>query len=645
MRQPSVVAALVVLLGCGPREPLPLEVTAGGVRELRHTVAVRSDGSAARLKVTRVLRNDGDDLATVSRHLTLPDEAIATAFRLGRDGAPPLPGTFSLSDAIAQQWNLLTSPGDAAPSPIGRLDWSEEGGLQLELFGLLPREVVSIEYDVEVPPRYEAGLLVFDLPFEDDADGWLRPRFEGAEVEETVDGFVVRRQHFTQAIADVRWATAQLDTQRTLWRFEVDAALELERAPLAPRVVFVIDASHSEGPEGIAAQVELVAPYLANAPDALVEVVVTRRFAERLFGRFVSAAEVPGLLASSAAKLTPGNGSNLDVGAAMAAQALSQVGGPGRVVLFTDTRLRAGFSNEATLHALRAAPADTIVHVVSRAAPGNEGLSEQRDDSAALSGLASATGGIFLRVEGRATDFEQASRTLLGLVRPVRVDDFAVEGFDALTVEPTLDEGTMVRLQGVAALPPAEVVVTGKVWAREFRRVVQVDTALRQRLPGLAVGVGALRELLSDDELRTAAFLSHAASPVTSFLAAPPDAAPSTAGLVEAFGLGLSGSSRCGCGGVITTSGCGGFGVSSNTDFEAQLRASLASGVRACEATTGAPATGVVFVEGTGDEVVSVEVTGASAPMTACLTEAAWAVRLGPMFVGHRTYEVGLTAD
>ena len=76
-------------------------------------------------------------------------------------------------------------------------------------------------------------------------------------------------------------------------------------------VVFAIDASHSEGPEGIAAQLELIEPYLANVPDAQVELVICRRHAERLFGRFVPASDVARLLASTQAeRLAPGNGSN-----------------------------------------------------------------------------------------------------------------------------------------------------------------------------------------------------------------------------------------------------------------------------------------------------------------------------------------------
>lgn len=635
-------------MACGPEELAGFQPPpAADVNELSHTIGVRFEAGAATLKVRRVLRNDSDAVLSYERReLALPEGAIATALRIGRGGELPTSSTLSRKEDVAEQWDLLTSPGDAAPTPMGRLEWSGEGELDLELFGLLPRETVTVEYDVEVPPRYEAGVVLFDVP----KDGTMTPRFDGAAVEETVDGFVVRQQHHTDAVADVRWATSQLDTDRTLWRFEVDAAPELSRAPVAPHVVFVVDASYSQGTGGIAAQLEVIGPYLANVPDAQVEVVLTRRFAERLFGRFVPASQVAAMLASTPTeRLAPGNGSNLDVGAALAAQLVAREGGPGRVLLFTDERLRQSFSNDATIRAFDGAR-DLVVHVLARHGFNQGSLSEARHDEAELAPIATATGGIFTRVGGEPGDPEAAAKTMLNLVRPVRVVDFkvegaGVEGLTGETVDSELNEGTMVRLQGIDAAPPESLTVSGKLWAREFRRTVTVDTSLAKRLPGIAIGDDDLRGGLSDDELRTAAFLSHAVSPVTSFMFVSPGAAPSTAGVIEGCMLSMRSSQTIGCGGFGTTSHCGFRVLDASVDFDSVLRQLLSPGVAACEAQTGEAATAGVALEATGDEIVSVEVTGASPRMTECLTEAAWVIRLGAEFRSNRTYSFGLVHD
>lgn len=640
MRQPTVVAALVSLLACSPEDLAGVQPQHTDVVELSHVIKVHFVEGSVRLEVTRELRNDTNDVRGFSQFLNVPEGAIATSLQLRR-GAEVVPAPLSTQEQVDARWDLLTGPGTSQPVPLGKLAWMYDGELTLELFGLPPHETVTVGYDLLLAPSYAAGVVGFDFPLQGSG---LQPRFERADAVESVDGFVVRRQHFTEPVADLRWATSQLDTDRTLWRLEVDAAPVLEPAPKDPRVVFVVDASHSEGPEGIAAQLALVAPYLANTPDARVEVVITRRFAERLFGRFVPAADVARLLKESAEKFAPGNGSNLDEGAALAVRALSEVGGPARVVLFTDERVRGAFSTEATITKLSGAPRDTVVHVVSRNGETAGSLTLVREDGAPLSPLAEATRGIFVKATGDALD-DDAVATMLELVRPVRVDAFKVEaeGMEPI-VDDVLTEGSTLRLHGLDAKPPEFVTVTGKIWAREFRRVVPVDRALSQRLPGLAVGERDLRLHLTDDEVRSAAFLSQAVSPFTSYLAAPANAAPSTAG-------GLLG----GSGGYGTSSHCGGCSLKTHcglrvgrvlSDLTPLLRQLLEPGITACEAKLAEVAQGRVNVEATADEVVDVTVSGASPAMSQCLTEAAWAVRLSPEFEPyHRNWVVVVGSD
>lgn len=654
MRKPTLAAAVLSLWACSPEDLAALDRHGeAAITELSHVVLVRFEDGAARLTVKRQLRNQGEDFESLSHHLELPRGAIATSLRVGTDGRWPEPATLTSNEDADARWEELTGPGTATPSTLGLLEWSWSGGLDLEIFALAPGSTVTVEYDLQLEPGYRAGELSFEYPQEEPAEGLIAPRFElasgaltallpeEAEPSSTPEGFRLTSRQDPREVVDARWATYPIETDRTLWRLEIDAASELGSAPVRPNVVFVVDASHSEGPEGIAAQLELIEPYLANARDAQVEVVIYRRFAERLFGQFVPAAEVGRRLAAT--PITPGNGSNLELGARLAAEALSQMGGTGRVVLFTDEALRFGFSNQVAIEALKAAPAHTVAHLVSRVSgSGGSELSEDRDDGAPLSPIAAAHGGVFLRVIGEVGDPLFSADTLLGLIRPVRIDSFAVEAEGVeLSVDTPFYEGEMIRQTAIAAMPGEQVTLTGKLWAKDFKRVVAIDPRLSNRLPGIAVGDEDLRRQLSDDELRTVAHLSHAVSPVTSYLAIPPGAAPSSFGT---FGRGYGGigMSGIGCGGTSCTMGCGWGTARASVDFTGVLRALLAPGLAACEQRHGEAGQMSLLLEATGDELVDVAILAASADLEACLTEAAWGIRLGTEFVTHRTYELTL---
>ena len=75
------------------------------------------------------------------------------------------------------------------------------------------------------------------------------------------------------------------------WRLEVTVPRRMAEVPSptdAGPVVFVLDASRSqERRGGLAPQLAIVEAYLANAPGAEVELVMTSRTAAVVFGRFV----------------------------------------------------------------------------------------------------------------------------------------------------------------------------------------------------------------------------------------------------------------------------------------------------------------------------------------------------------------------
>ncbi|MFO0601478.1 MAG: vWA domain-containing protein [Myxococcaceae bacterium] len=652
MRQ-GLLVAVWVLSACSPEDLAGLQPTPPGVvHELSHTVRVEWLAGAAKLTVTRQLRNTGADFETWEQHLLLPPDAVVTSLELGTNGRWESQGTLSLTEEANAKWDLLRRPGTAAPSLLGLLEWSYvDEGLGLKLFGVPPASTVELRLVVELPVTYEAGTQRFSYPLSHEA-GELAPQFvdsgldvrEGPATEgEAATELLVTRGWATKHEVDARWASFPVDAERSVWRLELDVAAELGRVPVRPNVVFVVDASYTEGEEGIAAQLELLAPYLANVPDAQVEVVLFRRRAERLFGRFVPAADVVRELASvPKERLAPGNGSHLDEGVSLAATLLAGVGGPARMVALTDALLRDGFSNQATIDSLSRAPRDLVLHVVERGVAWGE-LGERRDDSFVLAPIATATGGVAFRITGHPEDPVLAADTMLGLVRPVRIDDFEVTSDETFPRFSSIDdqqrEGVSVRLSDVDPGAPARVKVKGRIWARRFEEVLSIDPALERRLPGLAIGDAVVRSSLSDDEQRTMAFVAHAVSPFTSFFAAPPSAAPSTIGLDwmgEPGGLGMRGVS-CGCCG--TSSRCGLRRGRGQVNLELTLRELLAPGVAACAQAHGEASGATFLIETTHDEIVDVKVEATSDALAGCLTEAAWAVRLSDVFwAPHHSY-------
>ncbi len=657
MRLPTLGASLF-LVACSaedlaristpPSDPTSQE----SVREVSHTVAVQLDRQSARLIVTRQLRNDSEEFQTVSEVLATPEESVANAFRIGIDQRWQH-GALLDAEQAADQWAELTNEGDAAPAPLGLLTWDSTASVGLELFGIAPGSSASVEYELQVPLSYAHGEWFFNYPAaqeEEAAISFELSRAPGATVEDlyqeespeldsSFDGYRIHlpRPVFEQVAAS--WAIRPLGAGRTAWRLEVDAAAVLETAPVRPNVVFVIDASHSQGSEGIKAQLELLPAYLANSPDAQVELVLYRRFAERLFGRFIPASEAVRALASvSPERLLPGNGSNLELGARVAAQALAQVGGVGRILLFTDELLRESFSvGIATAELERAGP-NTVTHLVAREQWEGE-LEQSRDDESELAPIATAAGGMFVRISGQPTEPQLDARTLLELIRPTRIDGFRVEALgmeeDSIDAPEVIEEGSSLRQTSIADSPPAQVLLTGRIWGREFRRRLEIDADLADRLPALVIGSDQLWPELTEEEVREAAMAARVVSPVTSFLSKGPAATPSWSDSASLSGSGSSGSHwTCGMGGVGTHClGARGFA----TRYQNDLSELLAPKVGVCASQLGVDELHArVRVEVTGAEIVDVEVTGTpSAEAAFCLTEAIWTIPRTPFCLGE----------
>jgi subtilisin-like proprotein convertase family protein len=435
--------------------------------------------------------------------------------------------------------------------------------------------------------------------------------------------------------AMTRLGRAVASPKRSFVRLEVDAAPELRPLPRAPAVVFAIDASHSVDQAGIDAQLGLARAYLRHVPDARADVVLYRRRAERLVGRLVGPAELEAAIdrARAQGRLAPGNGSALDAGMALAAETLRGQRGPGRVVVTTDGRLRSAFENGLALTHVRALPAGTVVHVVIPSLDPEDKIAEQRDDDHALAPIARAGGGVLIQLAGAVgRPAEALAASVLGLVRPIRIDHFAIQGLPASAkvaessddydddADDALVEGSGRRFFVSLDKPGQQVnqvVLSGEIWAQPFRRVVRVSPGFSRVAAAFVFGEDRHGDL-SREEMLALAFFGRAVSPVTSYLAIEPGVRPSRIGIP---GRGEGSGSGYGVG-----SGRGGMRGRRTPPNLARLLAPAAEECLRKHAKAGERV--ALRVETTSHEVVDVVIASGPAAAAQCVAEAAWALRL-----------------
>ena len=517
----------------------------------------------------------------------------------GSGGDNDIRGTFEVdlpagatSDGA---WHLVVA--DHAGLDVGTLDaWS----LSLTPKAADAAKIVAAADDL---PRF-----IPDAPDDDGAGGHVLIEVEPPKIRGL----------------DARLGRVVASAERGFARLEIDAAPRLGELPRGASAVFVLDVSRSVEPERLAMQLRIAAAYLSHVPDARVELVVFDRAARRVFDDFVPAADFAAALAraQAAGKFAAGNGSALEAGLALAAGALAGRRGPTRIVALSDARLRTRFTAAMAERSLAAAPRSTIAHVVIPEFDGEAWL--RRGDGHPLASIAAHRRGVLFTASAPADD-KSVPAQMLGLVRPIAIDHFKVRGIDlsaARELPTSLREGTGYRAVVVGPDPTRSVVLSGKIWAAPFRRVV----AHGERFD-VATAAFVFSEdehaVLSPEEMRRVAFKGRAVSPVTSYLATEPGVRPSVDGLLERVGEAF------GAGGLgLAGMGAGGGGGSVAAPRLADL---LAPAAARCAQAHAAPAGWRVAlaVETTGPEIVDVEVTSAThAPLRACVVAAVWAFEL-----------------
>jgi len=432
-----------------------------------------------------------------------------------------------------------------------------------------------------------------------------------------------------------RYGRVTVDDTTHFLRLEVESARELQALPKSASVVFVVDASRST--YDVMEQLTVARAYMDHVPDARAEVVLFRRFAERVTGEFLTPSALWTALdvANKDDRLALGNGSALEEGIRLAGKALRGRAGPRRIVVLTDARLRSRFVVEDGVEALRTAPKGSIAHIVVPGADEDE-TRLVRDDSHALAAIPASSGGVLFGINDQG-DPKTLRKAALELVRPVAIDQFEVRGVDLATapeVPTRMPEGSAYGFMIKSTEAPPRLRVQGKIWGRTFRRTIRAN-----RRFGTATAAFVFSEdehqSLTREQMMTVAMRGRAVSPVTSYLATEPGVRPSTIGL-ELVGTG-SGGGGSGAGTIgLGSAGMLGHGRMPKAWTLAEL---IDDGLDACVAQHDPPNDWRVElnIESTFYEVVDVIPVSGDAAMRACLVEAAWELELTWNFKDERT--------
>jgi len=121
---------------------------------------------------------------------------------------------------------------------------------------------------------------------------------------------------------------------------------------------------------------------------------------------------------------------------------------------------------------------------------------------------------------------------VLGLVRPIRIDDVVYQGLadvDMGELPTVLKEGDFVRLMDVVERGPRTVRLGGQIWAKPWSHKATSTAAFRRTTKNFVFSHD-LHGQLSEAEMLALAMSAGAVTPVTSYLAIEPGVRPSRAG-------------------------------------------------------------------------------------------------------------------
>ncbi len=623
---PRLLAACLLLLLSGPGTAL-----AEG-DEVEHRVEGRVEGDHVHLAVYRTLRNTTSRFVEQSHAFILPPGGTVHGFALQAQGQWT-EGTLLGASEVERRYEALRRRGTAAPRTLARLTKGYGQGVELRLWNVPPRSAVTVRYDVRIRITHARARGSFSYPLPWDDEEGPRPsltlapphpeadvRIEPGRSVQGLEQLEVSWKALPFDGIDARAGLAPWGTG-TLGFLQVRAG-RLSEAPTRARVVFVVDASHSVGASGLTQQLARAGSYLQLLPDAEAEVILFRRSAERLFGRFIPASEWTASLASlPAARLETGNGSHLDEGLRLAQRVLAEGSGPARILALTDGRLRRAF--EPIPPAPSTSAPDVAVHLLWIGGRGGYVPLHEK-----LSGP--------LVREACGTRLQPWEQNLAPLVRPVLWEQVHVEDEQGTRLK---ELGPLGEGDGFQTWLPSpqralhELVLRGTRWGCPAWLPVQLDATLSADLGRSAYGWNvSMPEPPPSEAIDLLAKTGDWLSPARSFLAVPPGAGPSSA-RTRALPEGVEGGVVGGVsGGTILCPVAGPRQREDAPKYGEELTRLLQPALSACS-PEGGGASLQVRVETTGNEVVDVAVEGETSENQAtCVREAAWALRLPSLF-------------
>ena len=638
----TLVVFGVVALSWGSARADELTTVRGEpVTEVAHSVAVTLAGGVTTYSVHREFLNRGRSADEMHLEITMPVDAVATGVRFkSRDHWDTATLLEDTKAAVAYR-----SAGGHGTDRV-LLEWADRARLLLHAFPMLPG-VTTIEYTLIAPTRYVRGSYWVDYAratgtcAENKPTRTFEPPMLTIDHDATVDGHAIGAGvatslalpcHPDSVVAsetqtvDIGIAPALrapwdarlgrvVTSHEAFSRFEIDVAPRLSELPARAQLVFVVDASYSMGDAGLAAELDTIRAYAHHLPDAAIEVVVYRRRAARVFGTFVPAAQLDDRLRAAAPAFALGNGSALDAGTRLAAAALADRSGPRRIIVMTDENVRPALTMPVALASLSSLSPETVVHVVVPSVDPRGWF--RRNDDEPLSALATSHHGIFayLGLSPWAND------VVLPLVRPTTIDRLSAAG---IAVPTSVAEGTGVQLFSEASAVPARVIIVGQLWSDPIERVVDVDADSSRSTAAFMIATQKTIGLDREDQMMVA-LACEAVSPVTSYVVAGSRRPPQRAGDDHGVEGGV-----CGCEVRGMVPGI----LGSPPPGPPRVRPELAAMIdaRACHATRDVE----LVIDTTGDEIVDVAIRGTVDPMSTCVADAAWLVRLDKRFDAMR---------
>lgn len=623
-----------------------------GLTERKSRIELRFARDHAQLVVRRSVFNSADISDQAMWFIDLPKGAVATALRT-RGIEPGVPrwfkGELMEAEAAAARYRELTGIGGYYPKDPALLSWRAQSLLALQVFPCPAHAEKVVEYTLEMPTTYREGAHHLSLPAMGTESRLAELHVEAAQQGDRLlvngapvraDGNVTFDREGDVDLALVPAAAAALEADlvslsfapgRVLTRFAVRSGPRLSRVPEDAYLVVVIDASRSVDGEFEGAAKVAVDAYLSHFKDAHVELMTFDRQPRRVLGRFADVKSARRALSNLV--LGRKNGSDVDQALFQADQLLasSAAGRPRRILLVTDGLVRSSLTGERLRGAL--AQSNALVHL-GLLTSGEAALSRKDDHpwAAALRARHAVVWDARAAAPADADDARNAERVFEEWARPIRIDNLGafsdnqgvLERLDGAGLETSLAEGAGVEGLYLDHRATRNLTVSGELWLEPVRAFATRNTEHEPRWAGLSFGSEVLEEL-NETEMATLAFLGHAVSPVTSYLAIEPGVRPSTEGLdytTQGFGSGFGSA-------MVRFAHTTVSGRAPSLDRQAYLENALAADYRRCG---GAAHEYALDIETTQAEVVRADAmaqNGSSNPLLeACLTEAAWALEL-----------------